>query len=224
MRYGWVPQASAAGRSGRKAFVQYVSDDERDDTEVKEDDQLAVAAASAPEPEARDQTKQRSGTVDVDELWKSLNKPVRKPGAAFAGHPGKPAAKGSSALAARDSGLSDWLQAPSVRASSRASEEVDQAAQSGASVTESKPRPEKSTAEPAAGDLKEILHGLKRRKESVLTKTKQDWLEYKQEHQLHDELDAHLRDKNRFSEKVSFLQRAEMREYELEQDLKRRRK
>lgn len=58
----------------------------------------------------------------------------------------------------------------------------------------------------------------KKQKLSVLDKTKKDWGEFKEEKRLDEELDAYKKSSNQYLEKVSFLQRTDMREFERERD------
>ncbi|KAL6955564.1 hypothetical protein U1Q18_046942 [Sarracenia purpurea var. burkii] len=65
-----------------------------------------------------------------------------------------------------------------------------------------------------------ILEQIKKKpKLSVLDKTKKDWGEFKEENKgLEDELDAYKKSSNQYLERVSFLQRADYREFERERD------
>ncbi|KAK6930324.1 BCNT-C domain [Dillenia turbinata] len=59
----------------------------------------------------------------------------------------------------------------------------------------------------------------KKQKLSVLDKTKKDWGEFKEENKgMEEELDAYKKSSNQYLEKVSFLQRADYREFERERD------
>ena len=58
----------------------------------------------------------------------------------------------------------------------------------------------------------------KKQKLSVLDKTKKDWGEFKEEKRLEEELDAYKKSSNQYLDKVSFLQRADYREFERERD------
>uniref|UniRef100_A0A0D6R878 BCNT-C domain-containing protein n=1 Tax=Araucaria cunninghamii TaxID=56994 RepID=A0A0D6R878_ARACU len=60
----------------------------------------------------------------------------------------------------------------------------------------------------------------KKRKLTILDKSKKDWGEYKEEKGLEDELDAYKKSGDKYLDKVSFLQRAELREYERERELR----
>ncbi|XP_043696292.1 craniofacial development protein 1-like isoform X2 [Telopea speciosissima] len=65
-----------------------------------------------------------------------------------------------------------------------------------------------------------VLEQIKKKpKLSVLDKTKKDWGEFKEENKgLEDELDAYKKSSNQYLDKVSFLQRADYREFERERD------
>ncbi|OVA16686.1 BCNT-C domain [Macleaya cordata] len=61
----------------------------------------------------------------------------------------------------------------------------------------------------------------KKQKLSVLDKTKKDWGEFKEENKgLEDELDAYKKSSNQYLDKVSFLQRTDLREFERERDVR----
>ncbi|KAK4395199.1 MMS19 nucleotide excision repair protein [Sesamum angolense] len=65
-----------------------------------------------------------------------------------------------------------------------------------------------------------VLEQIKKKpKLSVLDKTKKDWGEFKEENKgMEDELDAYKKSSNQYLDKVSFLQRADYREFERERD------
>ncbi|KAK6125135.1 hypothetical protein DH2020_041101 [Rehmannia glutinosa] len=65
-----------------------------------------------------------------------------------------------------------------------------------------------------------VLEQIKKKpKLSVLDKTKKDWGEFKDENKgMEDELDAYKKSSNQYLDKVSFLQRADYREFERERD------
>ncbi|KAK9288448.1 hypothetical protein L1049_016905 [Liquidambar formosana] len=71
---------------------------------------------------------------------------------------------------------------------------------------------------PSAVDA--VLEQIKKKpKLSVLDKTKKDWGEFKDENRgLEDELDAYKKSSNQYLDRVSFLQRADYREFERERD------
>ncbi|KAL6621283.1 hypothetical protein ACP70R_033715 [Stipagrostis hirtigluma subsp. patula] len=59
----------------------------------------------------------------------------------------------------------------------------------------------------------------KKQKLSVLDKTKKDWGEYKGENKgVEEELESYKKSSNQYLDKVSFLQRADYREFERERD------
>lgn len=83
---------------------------------------------------------------------------------------------------------------------------------------ESKEALEKGKATtPSAVDA--VLEQIKKKpKLSVLDKTRKDWGEFKEEKGLEEELDAYKKSSNQYLDKVSFLQRADYREFERERD------
>ncbi|KAI9125098.1 hypothetical protein K1719_003714 [Acacia pycnantha] len=76
------------------------------------------------------------------------------------------------------------------------------------------------TKAPAASAVDVVLEQIKKKQKlSVLDKTKMDWGEFKDENKgLEDELDAYKKSSNQYLERVSFLQRADYREFERERD------
>ncbi|MQM12240.1 hypothetical protein Taro_045153 [Colocasia esculenta] len=68
--------------------------------------------------------------------------------------------------------------------------------------------------------LDSILEQIRKKpKLSVLDKTKKDWGEFKDENRgLEEQLDAYKKSSNQYLDKVSFLQRADVREFERERD------
>lgn len=76
-----------------------------------------------------------------------------------------------------------------------------------------------AAAGPPSG-LDAVLEQIKKKpKLSVLDKTKKDWGEFKDENRgLEEELDAYKKSSNQYLEKVSFLQRTDVREFERERD------
>lgn len=67
-----------------------------------------------------------------------------------------------------------------------------------------------------------VLEQIKKKpKLSVLNKTKKDWGEFKDDNKgMEDELDAYKKSSNQYLDKVSFLQRADYREFERERDVR----
>ena len=69
------------------------------------------------------------------------------------------------------------------------------------------------------------LHGLvanlgKKAKLSTLGKTKLDWNLYKKEEGLEDDLKNHVKNKNSFVERQAFLQRTDLKQFELEKSVR----
>ncbi|GFP97778.1 craniofacial development protein 1 [Phtheirospermum japonicum] len=83
---------------------------------------------------------------------------------------------------------------------------------------DSKEATEKGKSATSAVDA--VLEQIKKKpKLSVLDKTKKDWGEYKGENKgLENELDAYKKSSNQYLDRVSFLQRADYREFERERD------
>jgi len=60
----------------------------------------------------------------------------------------------------------------------------------------------------------------KKRKLNILDKSKKDWGDYKEKEGLEEELDAYKKSSDKYLDKVSFLQRADLREYEREREIR----
>ncbi|KAJ0663443.1 putative BCNT-C domain-containing protein [Helianthus annuus] len=72
---------------------------------------------------------------------------------------------------------------------------------------------------PSAVDA--ILEQIKKKpKLSVLDKTKKDWGEFKEENRLDEELENYKKSGNQYLDKVSFLERADYRQFERERDVR----
>jgi len=100
------------------------------------------------------------------------------------------------------------------------SREAKQAAVGGTSASRSAPK----VAAPARpGGLAGLVKNLgKAPKMSVLEKSKLDWNGFKKEENLEEELEQHKRSNNSFIEKQEFLQRADVRQFELEKAVRDR--
>lgn len=73
----------------------------------------------------------------------------------------------------------------------------------------------------SSSGLDKILEQItKKQKLNILDKSKQDWGEFKEEKGLEEELDAYKKSGDKYLDKVSFLQRAELREYEREREIR----
>lgn len=69
--------------------------------------------------------------------------------------------------------------------------------------------------------LDSVLEQIKKKpKLSVLDKTKKDWGGYKVENNVEEELDAYKKSSNQYLDKVSFLHRTDLREFERERDVR----
>ncbi|KAM3966220.1 craniofacial development protein 1-like [Aphomia sociella] len=72
-----------------------------------------------------------------------------------------------------------------------------------------------------SGGLSGLLNNLnKTSKLSTLEKSKLDWLTYKKEEGIEDEIERHNKGKAGYLERQDFLERADVRQYEIERDLK----
>ncbi|KAI3796402.1 hypothetical protein L1987_39072 [Smallanthus sonchifolius] len=71
----------------------------------------------------------------------------------------------------------------------------------------------------ASSAVDAILEQIKKKpKLSVLDKTKKDWGEFKEENRLDEELENYMKSGSKYLDKVSFLERADYRQFERERD------
>lgn len=71
----------------------------------------------------------------------------------------------------------------------------------------------------ASSGLDRLLQQIdKKPKINVLEKSRKDWKEFKEEKQLEEELESYNKSGDKYSERLAFLQRSELREYENERD------
>ncbi|XP_042407448.1 craniofacial development protein 1-like isoform X1 [Zingiber officinale] len=123
-------------------------------------------------------------------------------------------------LAAKDAGLSTIAGRGKVEITEVrdfAGEEIEVKKLVGAD-SEASEKARASSTPPTALDT--VLEQIKKKtKLSVLDKTKKDWNEFKDENKgLEEELDAYKKSSNQYLDKVSFLERTDLREFERERD------
>lgn len=77
-----------------------------------------------------------------------------------------------------------------------------------------------SSSAMATSGVDAVLEQIKKKQKlSVLDKTKKDWGEYKEENKgVEDELDKYKKSSDKYLDKVSFLERADYRQFEKERD------
>jgi len=169
---------------------------------------------SATDADKPSQSETPKRTV-IDDIWASMNKPI-------------PLKKKKKAPVAFDA---SWISQPSAVSKAAAQKPGSSdifAASAGTKPSAHPNAPKRSLDEthpkPAASkDLDGIVADLASRKASLLDRSKSDWKEFKELNKLQDELEAHKKDKNRFTDRVAFLDRVDVREWEAEQERKRRR-
>lgn len=195
---------------------------------------------------------QISSTTSVKDIWADINRPTKntstaarravvKNDPALARWLGvkkdaskKPApsqrASTSQKRTVVDKALAGWLAAPSVRKS-----ESLTATQSRALPTSSDtaaPCGAKNERETSVGvqqksssGLESVLQTIKENKaERVIDKTRKNWAEFKdKDSDIAEELEAYKKDKNRYTDRVAFLQRTDVREWEADMARKRTR-
>lgn len=70
----------------------------------------------------------------------------------------------------------------------------------------------------SAGVDKVLQQIEKRQKLNVLDKSRKDWTEFKEEKQIEEELESYKKSGDKYTDRVAFLQRSDIREYERERD------
>lgn len=65
--------------------------------------------------------------------------------------------------------------------------------------------------------LEEVLDVVRGKSDRAIEKTRQQWSEFKDEKGHEHELESYKKDRNRYTDKVSFLKRTDVREWEFEQ-------
>lgn len=81
--------------------------------------------------------------------------------------------------------------------------------------------PSGSSASKAKGGLGSILNQIgKKPKISTLEKTKLDWDQFKRDEQIEEELSAYSKSKDGYLERQDFLQRADVRRFEIEKNIR----
>lgn len=58
----------------------------------------------------------------------------------------------------------------------------------------------------------------KKQKINVLDKSRKDWTEFKEEKKIEEELESYNKSGDKYTDRVAFLQRSDLREYERERD------
>ncbi|XP_078608047.1 craniofacial development protein 1-like [Branchiostoma floridae x Branchiostoma japonicum] len=124
----------------------------------------------------------------------------------------------------------DSVDAQSAPISSTAVPATDNSSTSNAPVPQQSsstavPRPGGSTVtgvkRPAAGGLGSVLSKIgKKPKMSTLVKSKIDWDSYKREEQIEEDLAIHNRGKEGYLERQAFLQRTDLRQFEVERNMR----
>ncbi|RWS11345.1 craniofacial development protein 1-like protein [Dinothrombium tinctorium] len=73
----------------------------------------------------------------------------------------------------------------------------------------------------SSGGLSNVLSAIgKKSKLSTLSKTKIDWQQFKEKEGIEEELEQHNRSKDGFLDKQAFLQRADLRQFEIEKSIR----
>lgn len=112
--------------------------------------------------------------------------------------------------------LSEWLSAepskPNFSVLPRLADLEDQAAVHTHKIRERQSAPKTQTG---LEDALAIVRG--GNNSTVLDNTRQSWQHYKKDQLVREELDTYKKDKGRYTDKVAFLERSDIREWEYEQ-------
>jgi Bucentaur or craniofacial development len=205
------------------------------------------AADAAPGKPGADAAPKKPPAKDVDDLWAMMNKPVKRARAGL-----KPTMKRDPALdailgiqaatpktragggggvrsgAGVDPMLAGWLDGGgpgnkvTVPAKIVRLEELNVGAKDGC---------EADMGTSGKGQKKAVMTGLEgvlgairgERAPNVLDRTRETWAGFKEgDAEVAEELDAYKKDKNRYTDKIAFLERTDRREWEADMDRKKR--
>ncbi|RXG69409.1 Craniofacial development protein 1 [Armadillidium vulgare] len=183
--------------------------------------------ASIKEPESNEKEENEEATVDdkqkEDSLWADFLADVdEKP------QEPKPKSKTSwaSLLDSKKKNTSS-SSSSSTELSNKVEEEVDAdsaEAKEAAQISESKSTTNKNQSlgikRPLGLSSVVSLLDSKKKKLTTLEKTKIDWLNYKTSEGIQDEMQNHLKSKDGYLEKKEFLERADLRQFEIERDMR----
>lgn len=164
----------------------------------------------------RKRTVSPSASVDMDALWAEMSA-----GSTYI-RPG-----GYSSPSASDATLSAWLSAPGPKRSSSGLPAMPRLADLEAAAAAAT-RAAENAAPRRAGrtGLEKVLGGLRGTKPaSVMTGSRMAWDSFKGADDLvKDELDVYKKDRTRYTDRVAFLARSDVREWEFEQRGKKSRR
>jgi len=76
----------------------------------------------------------------------------------------------------------------------------------------------KTSAKEGLANVLNALNARSKQKLGTLEKSKIDWENYKREQNIQEELQSHNRSKNGYMDKQEFLQRTDLRQFEIEKD------
>lgn len=154
---------------------------------------------------------------EIDDIWAEMNRPAK------AGIVEKESVKD-------DAALMGWLGGSSVRKESKPfkvkllgdlEEEIKEEER-----IEQEKRRVLEERQPRYTGLEAVLNAVKgAKKEGVLTKTREVWNDFKsKDEEVEAELEAYKKDKDRYTGRVAFLAKSDVRQWEYEQANKRTRR
>mmetsp|Transcript_8988 Transcript_8988/g.18134 ORF Transcript_8988/g.18134 Transcript_8988/m.18134 type:complete len:272 (-) Transcript_8988:225-1040(-) len=231
-------QGKGTRRRKRGGDLRLAEEDEEDNrrTQDEVEQRERKVEADGPDTDAgKDVVKQKTPAMDpVDALWREMKAGAR--GSKVAGLEHRSNAKKARVV----DPLATWLNSSSVKQSEggkgdlqrepgpasevpiESDSKVDSAQKAAKPTDELDSTKTKTRMGPSnSGNLGELLSSLKGKKQSVFAKSREDWVSFKKDACVEEELEAHKKDKDRYTEKMAFLQRSEWREWAFEQRSKR---
>lgn len=156
----------------------------------------------------------------IDDIWAQMNAGMKATSAQ------KPVA---SQKQADDMGLTGWLGTSATPKPTEVKQthgfkvrrledlEADAAAEAEAQRKDASSNAQSQAKRPRSGleDVLDIVRGGP--KSQVMHATREKWTEYKKDEAVDDELETYKRGKDRYTDKVAFLARSDVREWEFEQ-------
>lgn len=197
---------------------------------MKLDEEMGVGEAS-PEDKVAEETNELAETKKADLLWADFLKDVEPPPKMRSAQ-ASPTTSNPKPAATPVAATPGEKKVKITKVMNFAGETVLVDKEVDADSKEAKSYAGGSTSPPGAQPLlpgtkrpagiKNVLGQLlnKKQKLSVLDKSKLDWEKYKKEQGIEEEIQTHNRGKDGYLEKQAFLQRADLRQFEIEKNLR----
>lgn len=186
-----------------------------------------LEGAEEEEPAASASTAQADATIDVDALWNDFKNECEDPILRTRKSTTEASAEDKTAVAGTSKKPPSAPEPPKTKTVTELFEFAGEAVEVQKEVPVDAPTPVvpaavvKRSAPATKGGLSSVLGQLgKKNKLSVLEKSKLDWDSFKKEEGIAEELQTHNKGKDGYLEKQDFLQRADLRQFELEKAMR----